>query len=363
MIKIPVDRYSSLISKIKESVKRKRIDGFLVTDINNIRYLTGFSGSSGFLLITRRENIFATDFRYKEQSENEVKGWDIVMEKGDRIKTIQRLSQLTGIKKLGLESTVPYEFFRRLSRRGFSLNVFERFIEKFREIKDALEINLIREAVRRAETAFLEVKPYIKKGARENAIALRLEERLKKKGCRNIPFDIIVASGPQSAMPHAKPTEKKLNAGDFVIIDWGGEADGYFSDITRTLLVKGTQVLRKKREIYQIVLGANKRAISCVASGAQSKKIDNAARYFIQKAGYGEFFGHGTGHGVGIQVHESPRITWNKSSVLKENMVFTIEPGIYVPGLGGVRIEDMVVVKPDGPGILTSISKKLEIIN
>ncbi|MDI6889563.1 MAG: Xaa-Pro peptidase family protein [Thermodesulfovibrionales bacterium] len=356
-----VTNYSSRVAKIKGFLKRKGIDGFLVTEINNIRYLTGFTGSSSLLLITKRESIFVTDFRYGKQAEREVRDWDIIIEKKGMIKAIKDLSRRIGIKKLGLESSVSYEFFRRLSE-DLSLKAFKGLIERLREIKDAIEINSIREAVRRAEITFLEVRPYIKQGVRERAIALRLEERLKKKGCRHIPFDVIVASGPNSAMPHARPTERILNKGDLIIVDWGGEADGYFSDMSRTLLICKGDNINKKKEIYQLVLEANKRAISLVSPGVESREVDSFARNVVRKAGYGEFFGHGTGHGVGLQVHELPSITRNKREVIKENMVFTIEPGIYVPGLGGVRIEDMVMVKPDGPAVLTTLPKELDIM-
>jgi Xaa-Pro aminopeptidase len=362
MIKLPISYYFSRLTKIRESIKRQGVDGFLVTDIHNVRYLTGFSGSSGFLFITKRKKIFITDFRYKEQSGKEAQGWDIVVEKRDVIKTIERLSQKIGIKKLGFESSVSYNFFKRLSKGDVALKAFKGLVERLRAVKDAHEINSLREAVRRAESAFLDIKPYIKQGISERALALRLEERLKKKGCRHIPFEMIVASGLNSAMPHARPTEKKLNSSDLVIIDWGGEADGYLSDMTRTLLIKG-DTIDKKREIYQLVLEANERAISLVSPGVKSQEIDHSARNVIKKAGYGEFFGHGTGHGVGLQVHESPHITWNKKEMIKENMVFTIEPGTYVPGLGGVRIEDMIVVKLDASEVLTNLPKKLEIIS
>jgi Xaa-Pro aminopeptidase len=354
--------YPSRLKNIRRSIKKRGLDGFLVTDINNVRYLTGFSGSSGFLFITGKENIFVTDFRYKEQSEKEVKGWDTIIEMGNRIKILQKLSKNAGIKKLGFESSVTYGFFKKISGIGVNLNAFEGLIEKVREIKDHTEINSIKEAVGRAEAAFLDVKPHVKEGTREISIALRLEESLRKKGCRNIPFEIIVASGPNSAMPHARPTEKKLNKGDFVIIDWGGEADGYYSDMTRTLLIKGGGGIGKKKAIYRTVLEANLKAISCVAPGMQSKKIDEAGRSFIRESGYGEFFGHGTGHGVGVQIHEAPRISWNTSERVRENMVFTIEPGIYVPGLGGVRIEDLVLVGKNRAEVLTSLKKDLEIV-
>jgi Xaa-Pro aminopeptidase len=339
----------------------KGIDGFLVTDINNVRYLSGFTGSSAFLLITKNGNLFITDFRYKEQSRSEVKGWDIIVEKGRVLETISRLSRTFGIKRLGFETSVSYGFFKELSKKGIALRPFKDIIEKLRKVKDPDEIRLIKKAVIRAESAFLEVMPYIKRGVKENMIALMLEERLKKKGCNRIPFDIIVASGKNSAMPHARPSEKRLMAGDLVIIDWGGEADGYFSDMTRTLLVNGNNINRKK-EIYQIVLKANRKAVSAISPNIDARKIDNSARDVIKKAGHGEFFGHGTGHGVGLQVHESPHITWNKKETVKENMVFTIEPGIYVPELGGVRIEDMVVVKKRGCEVLTRLSRNLEII-
>jgi Xaa-Pro aminopeptidase len=346
-----------VLTDIRRSLRRKGLDGFLVTDISNVRYCTGFSGSSAFLFITGKESFFVTDFRYQEQSAQEVSGWEIIIEKGSRIKTIQNLYARTGIKNLSVESSVSYSFFRKLSEAGVILRDLEGLVEKIREVKTDSEIVAIKEAARRAEKAFLEIAPYIREGIREQAIAMRLEERLKKNGCRKAAFDIIVASGPNSALPHAKPTEKKIQPGDLVIVDWGGEADGYFSDMTRTLLVKGGEDIGKKKEIYRIVLEANKRSISSVAAGTQSKKVDSAARNYIKSAGYGDCFGHGTGHGVGLQVHEAPRITWTKSVLLKENMVVTIEPGIYVPGMGGVRIEDIVVVNRNQPTVLTTLPK------
>lgn len=361
MIPTPIHQYLPRLAKIKISLKRRGIDGFFVTDINNIRYLTGFSGSSGLLLITGKKNIFVTDFRYKEQAEKQVRGWDIIVERKEMIMTARELSRKIGIRKLGLESSVSYEFFKRLSKY-MNLKALRGLIERLRAVKDSAEMHLIKEAVRRAETAFLEIKPYIKKGIKERTIALRLEESLKKKGCRRVPFDIIVASGPNSAMPHAKPMERKLTEGDLVILDWGGEADGYFSDMTRTILLDKGNNINKKRDIYQLVLEANKRAILNISPGKNSREVDSSAREIIKKAGYGENFGHGTGHGIGLQVHESPRITWSKREVIKENMVFTIEPGIYLPGIGGVRIEDMVAVKPDGAEVLTTLPKELEII-
>jgi Xaa-Pro aminopeptidase len=359
--KILAVHYPLRVNKVKESLNKKGFDGFLVTDIYNVRYLTGFSGSSAFLLITRGKNIFITDFRYKEQAEKEVHGWDFFVQKEGMVTVIKNLSRKIGINKLGFESSVSYDVFAALSR-DINCKASKSLIERLRQIKDIHEIISIREAIRRAESAFLEVKPYIRQGVREQSLALRLEERLKKKGCRRIPFDIIVASGPNSSMPHAKPSERKFMKGDLIIIDWGGESDGYFSDMTRTLLINKGNNIAKKKEIYQIVLEANKKTIKFIAPGKESQEIDSSARNVIKTSGYSDFFEHGTGHGVGLQVHELPRITRKGRETVKENMVFTIEPGIYLPGIGGVRIEDMVRAKPDGCDILTAIPKDLEII-
>jgi len=343
-------------------MKRRKIEGFLVTNLDNIRYLTGFTGSSGMLFITKKETFFITDFRYKEQADRELKEIHIVIVKGDLLKTIKTISKKTAIRDLGIESSLTYALFQKLSKMNLFLRACEGVIERLRAVKDDLEIKKIKEAVRRAETAFLQVRPYIKPGVKERALALRLEENLKKNGCRRIPFDIIVASGPHAAMPHARPTERNITQGDFVIIDWGGEADGYFSDMTRTLLVESDN-LRQKKRIYHTVLRANKRALARVLPGRRSREIDCSAREVIEKAGYSQYFGHATGHGVGLQIHELPRITWNKKEIIRENMVFTIEPGIYVPGLGGVRIEDMVIAKTMKPVVLTTLPKQLDIIS
>ncbi len=362
----------SRLAGVRESFEKKRAQGFLVTNITNIRYLSGFRGSSGFVLMTRDRNVFVTDFRYREQAHRELAGsgasWDISIEKGDRFKIIKGLIAGMRIRTLGFESGISYEFFRGLSRCGARLAPLRETVERRRAVKDPEEIRLVREAVRRAEGAFLDVKPHIRRGKKEREIALMLEERLRKRGCKGSPFDIIVASGPNSAMPHARATERRLSSGDLLVIDWGGEAEGYCADMTRTFLMGGPSSAgngedAKKREIYRHVLNANRKAISAVKPGVESKGIDGAARESIKDAGYQQFFGHGTGHGVGLEVHELPRVTWKKSEPVKENMVFTIEPGIYLEGIGGVRIEDMVLVTRKGPEVLTKLPKSLEVIS
>jgi Xaa-Pro aminopeptidase len=246
-------------------------------------------------------------------------------------------------------------------KKGFRLKAVHNLVEDLRKTKDLHELDLTNKAVDRAEKAFKKVKPYIKKGISEKQIALMLEDRLREKGCYSLPFDIIVASGRNSALPHAKPSQRKIKAGDFVLVDWGGEAEGYYSDMTRTFLIQGKSISGKK-EIYETVLKANKAGINAVREGKHTRLVDKVARDIIKKAGYGNYFGHGTGHGVGMDIHELPRVSRYGGETVKANMLFTIEPGIYVPELGGVRIEDMVHAKKNGHTVMTTLPKTLEII-
>ncbi|MBI4824328.1 MAG: aminopeptidase P family protein [Nitrospirae bacterium] len=350
--------YENRLDRLRHSLKG--LDSLIITNINNVRYLTGFTGSSGIAFVTKTHRAFITDFRYKLQAEKEVKGWDILIAK-DRMTTLRQIIKKLKLKSLRFEASVSYEFFERLKTAGLRLKPMRAGVERLRAQKDSSEVISIKEAVRRAEQAFLEVMPYIKAGVREKEIALKLEERLKKNGCNRIPFDIIVASGENSSMPHAKVTERKLKAGDLVIIDWGGESHGYYSDMTRTLLIRGANI-GEKIEIYNLVLEANRKGISTVSDGIQASVIDNTVRDVIKKAGYGSSFGHGLGHGVGLEVHEMPHITGRARGRIREGMVFTVEPGIYVSGIGGVRLEDMVLVKKTNAEVLTTLTKELKII-
>ncbi len=348
------------IQAITGALESRGIDGILISDIRNIRYLSGFSGSSACLIIAGGAGIFLTDGRYREQAVNEIKGFEVVIEKKERHIEIIESAKSLGVGILGFESMVPYAFYKKLLRKGLKLKAVNNLVEDMRKIKDRLEMKSIRKAVDRAQKAFKEVRPYVRKGFSEKQIALRLEETLKKKGCSVLPFDIIVASGKNSAMPHARPTDRNIKAGDLVLIDWGGEAEGYFSDMTRTFLMNGGGIAKKK-EIYETVLLANRKAIDSVAVGEHVRMVDRAARDVIKKAGYGDFFDHGTGHGVGLDVHELPRISRLGTGHIQEGMVFTVEPGVYVPGVGGVRIEDMVYAEGNGWDLLTALPKGLEI--
>ncbi len=348
------------IESIREMVSERRLKAFLISNIINIRYLTGFRGSSALLLVTQNDAFFFTDFRYREQAAREVRGCEIIVPAGALLHRVKKTLRSLRKSSLAFEFTAPYSLYHDL-KRSFALRPVKEMVESLRLKKEKDEVRLIKKAVKRAEEAFVEIRPQIKEGVTERVIALRLEESLRRGGCQRIPFDIIVASGENAALPHAVASDRRLKAGDLVVIDWGGEAGGYFSDMTRTLLIKGSDI-EGKINVYNTVLKANRSAIRTAVAGVSAREVDGAARDLIKGAGFGDFFGHGTGHGVGLDIHESPRISLISKDILEPGMVFTIEPGIYMPGVGGVRIEDMVYIGEKGSRVLTRLPKRLEII-
>lgn len=349
------------LEKIRRSVVT---DAILITDLKNLRYFTGFTGSSGIGLFTKRGGFFITDFRYKEQSYREVKGWEIIIEQ-KRFQAIKKLRDKLKLKRLAFEPSITFENLENLKRLGFEVLPLKKHLLRVREIKRPEEINFIKEAIKRAEEGFLRIKDLIKPGIIELDIATELEYQIKKLGSKTLPFEPIVASGENSAMPHARASTKRLNPGDLVVIDWGAEANGYFSDMTRTFLLSSSMDSLKdeKRKIYQIALKAQQTAIQSIKPDILTSELDRAARDFISRHGYGKAFGHSTGHGIGLDVHELPHISMAHKEKLKPGMVFTVEPGIYIPGVGGVRIEDMVLVTSGGFEILTSLPKDGELEN
>lgn len=352
---------NSQLRSIQKRISGRGIDAFLVHEMKNVRYLTRFTGSSAFLLVTRDKGFFCTDFRYLEQAEREVNGWEFVNESGQRIAVIVDMVKKLGIRRLGFEATLGYGFYEKLAKSVPTLVPQHNLVEEMRQVKSLEELKSIIEAIRRAERAFTRIKHRIRPGVAEAEIALRLERGLREEGCRTVPFEIIVASGANASMPHARPTARKMGKGDFVIIDWGGEANGYFSDMTRTFLVGGAS--SQDLALYNLVNTARQNAIARVRHGIVARSIDEAARSTIRKGGYGDAFGHGTGHGVGLDVHEAPRISWTNFAKVRQGMVFTIEPGVYIPGKGGVRIEDMVLVKEDSAEVLTDLDREPLIVS
>ncbi len=338
------------------------VDGILITDLDNLRYLTGFTGSSGFLMITKGDSIFSTDFRYQEQAKKQINGFCIEIETAERTAIVKRLIEKYKTKRLGFEShSISYQTYKKLRDRNIKLKALTDTVEALRLIKSQKELCYIKKSIHRAEKAFRKLRPFIKIGVSEQKLAIKLEELLRTEGCKTVPFGVIVASGQMSALPHAQPTSRRIKKGDIILFDWGGEYDGYYSDMTRMIAIKGKQ-LRKHLEMYSIVRDAQIKAIEAVKPGQKCSTIDAAARDFIKQKGYGRYFGHGTGHGIGFAVHEKPVISWRSKDTLKKGMVFTVEPGIYMPDFGGVRVEDIVCVGKKGAEVLTTLPRKLEII-
>lgn len=354
------DQRQNRLNRLREYASGTGADAILITNLSNVSYLTGFTGSSGYVLATSDKAWFMTDSRYETQSAEEVSGYETVIQKGRWTQEIASLVRDTGIRKLMFEgrnvSVETHEAFQK-AVEGVELLASKDAVERLRLIKDEQEIKFIAEAIKRAENGFLENASRIAPGMAEKETAIGLEFNIRAAGARKVPFDIIVASGYRAALPHGIASDKEIKEGDTVIIDFGGEAYGYQSDLTRSGVVgrpDGKQV-----EVYDIVAEAQRRAIEAVKPGVPCKEVDLAARDYIASKGYGDYFGHGLGHGVGLEVHEGPSVSYLSEDTVQPGMVFTIEPGIYIPGWGGFRIEDMVLVTDDGCKVMTSLSRAI----
>ncbi|MFQ5736626.1 MAG: M24 family metallopeptidase [Thermodesulfobacteriota bacterium] len=337
----------------------RRIDALLVTDIRNIRYLSGFTGSSAYILITSGKKFFLTDSRYTTQVTEEVNGYRVRIYK-KALEAVTGIIALEKIGSLGFESdSLTYDTFLKLRKQlpGVRLKPAPGITGKARVRKDPFEIDRIRDSARVLDAGFAAVARVIGGNVTEKEAASRIELAFREAGADTLAFDTIVASGPRAALPHGKASSKKIKKGELVVVDMGVVLDGYNSDETRTFCVG--RPTAEQRKVYATVLEAQSRAIEKTAPGVKASDVDAAARGVIEKAGYGKFFGHGTGHGVGLDVHEGPSIGPLAKGALEEGMVITVEPGIYVPGWGGVRIEDMVLVTKDGFDVLTATSKDL----
>ncbi len=351
-------RLSRLDKKITELGS---IDAFLVSNILNVRYLTGFTGSSGTCLLAGSERFFFTDGRYSIQAREEVSGWEIfdVPGKLDEVLDKFNFAEL----RVGIESeSLTCSRYDALKTKfpGIGFVYTSSVVESLRAVKDREEIQGIKEAVAIAERAFLRWLPSLKPGSTEKSLAIKLESFMLEEGGDDLSFKAIIASGLRSAMPHATPTLKPLEEGDLVVIDFGLVYNGYCSDCTRSFVLG--QPSREQEDIFDTVRQAQETVFERARAGMSCSEIDKLARDCIEAAGYGELFSHGTGHGVGLEVHELPVIGKNRDDVyVGEGTVFTVEPGIYKPGLGGVRIEDMVIVEEDGVEVLNSLPKNIYI--
>ncbi len=346
-------------TQVENLLEACNVDAFVFFHLPNIRYLCGFSGSDGVLVVSREASCFLTDSRYTSQAGQEVSA-DQIREHRGKLEGILACIGDFGCRRVGFESeVVPFATIEQLKEKGsdeIEWVPVRAEVTRLRGVKDAVEIDALNEAAQLNAEAFETVLPLIRPGACERDIALALEFELKRRGGEEKAFDFIVASGPRGALPHGVASSRQICAGDLVTVDFGTRVRGYHSDETVTLAVG--EVSDRLREIYDTVLEAHDRAIALVSPGVPLKEVDAAARDYIADKGFGEFFGHGTGHGVGLEVHEFPVVSGKSSDAAREGMIFTVEPGIYIPDLGGVRIEDTLEVTSDGCRRITRIPKE-----
>ncbi len=357
-----MSQMNNRLGKLRKKLTETETEAILISQPENRHYLSGFSGSSGLLLITRREAILATDFRYLEQAKRQAPDFDLFPTKGDLENWFPALIGEIALKKLGFEAEyVSFDLHRHLNETLNSSNSQLRLVptkglvENLRATKEPEETELISKAVAISDAAMEYVASITKAGMTEREVAWELEKFMREQGSQPLPFDVIVASGPNAALPHAQPSERAIQPGETIVIDIGARMQGYASDLSRTICLGKPDDTFKK--VYDVVLKAQLAAITGTNNGMTGKQADSLAREVIEQAGYGDNFGHGLGHGVGLATHERPYLNQTSRDNLTDGMVFTIEPGIYLPGWGGVRTEDTAVMEDGKIRVLSQARK------
>ena len=355
--------FKNRLQKLRQGLAEKEIEAIFISQPENRYYLSGFDGSSGYLLITLQDAILATDFRYLEQAKTQAPDYEIFRISGELEDWLPKLVADPQLRRLGFEADhITFALYKQLSDildKAESMLGFvpvDGLVESLRAIKEPEEIELITKAAEVSDSAFEYIEGVIQVGMTEKEVAWEIEKFLRQNGSQTIPFDNIVASGPNSALPHAKPSQRAIQSGEPVVIDIGARVEGYSSDLSRTIcLGTGDDTFNK---LYDIVLGAQLAAMAAIREGMTGDKADSSARRVIKKANYGEAFGHSLGHGIGLAPHESPRLGPNSTELLTSGMVFTIEPGVYLAGWGGIRIEDTVVMESGKIRVISKARKR-----
>lgn len=350
------------IEGLRKALHQHEVDGLLITSNSNRRYMTGFTGTAGVVLITEKEALFITDFRYVDQANEQTNGYNVVMHTGPMGETIAEELKRLGVKRLGFEQDhVTFAAYQGYQASFPSeLVPISGVIEDLRLIKNEAELAVIRQAVQIVDRTYDHILTFIKTGMKEIDVANELEFHMRKQGASSSSFDIIVASGIRSAFPHGVASDKVIEKGDFVTLDFGALYIGYISDMTRTFAMG--EPSDKLKEIYDVCLQAQLIGVQQIKAGLTGKEADALCRDYISAKGYGEYFGHSTGHGIGLDVHEGPGLSMKTDTKLEPGMVVTVEPGIYLSGIGGVRIEDDILITATGNEILTQSTKELVII-
>lgn len=348
------------VEKLRSAMAEANIPALLVTEINNLRYISGFTGSTGIGLVTEYDAWFFADPRYIIQAKDECRGFEIVPVLDGFTKTV---GSLVRDKRFGLlafeRQHVSFATYEELRNAVPEVRLYpvSNLVENLRAVKDEGEINIIRQAAKIADATFEHVLNIIRPGMTERELALEIEWHMRRLGAEREGFSAIVASGPRGALPHASPTDKPIQEGELVVMDYGAYFGGYNSDITRTVCVGKAD--SQQREVYEIVREAQQLGVETLRPGLKGQDVDRAVREFITARGYGDKFGHGLGHGLGLQVHDVGSLSKTSTTEIKAGMVFTVEPGIYIEGWGGVRIEDDVLVTNDRSERLTLAAREL----
>jgi Xaa-Pro aminopeptidase len=352
------------LHRLREAMQAQKLEAVFITNAFNRKYLSGFTGSSGYLLITLDRAILLTDFRYMTQAPAQAQYYEVIDHGPKAIESVKEIVTKQAIKQLGFEQNeVTFGLYQSYASvlNPIELVPTDQLVEKLRMYKDASELQIIQEACDLADRTFSYILTKLAPGISEKEIALDMEIYMRKHGATSSSFDTIVASGERSALPHGVASDRILQANEFVKLDFGAYYQGYCSDITRTVILgKPTE---KHKQIYDIVLEAQMQTLDKLKPGMTGREADAVARDIIRKAGFGDNFGHGTGHGLGMEIHEAPRLSLQSDVILEAGMVVTVEPGIYIPGFGGVRIEDDVVLTATGTRILTHSSKDFIVID
>ncbi|MFK7766518.1 MAG: M24 family metallopeptidase [Mariniblastus sp.] len=350
-------------TKLRRKIKSLGVSALLVTNIKNVGYLTGFSGSAGYLFVTPKSEILLSDSRYTSQLQSQCPDLDVDIRDASStmLNSVARVAAYSKFSSIGYESnSMTKALFDQLesSLEKVELVSTAGVVENIRAIKDSSEIAAIRKSIKVNQRAFEVIRAQLHPEQTELEIAHNLEHQMRTFGAAGCAFDPIVGVGARSALPHGYPTETRIKEGDFLLIDWGAQVDGYMSDLTRILVT--SKIPPKLRKIYNVVLKAQLAAIKKIKPGVALKTVDLAARKTIEAAGFGDKFGHGLGHSFGLEIHEQPFMSPIHEGTLETGMVVTIEPGIYVPEFGGVRIEDDILVTRDGCEVLSNLPKHID---
>ncbi len=349
------------LTKLRTELNNSGLDGILILSPNNRRYISGFTGTSAALLVTQTQALLFTDFRYVQQATAQAPHFEIIKHGPVMWDSVKQ--HIPASSKLGFEQDfVTYEQFQIFADKftGNELVPVAGMLESLRYIKEEKELEEMQRAADLADLAFRHILDFIEPGVTEQQVALELEFSMRKHGASGASFDFIVASGSRSSLPHGVASERVINKGELVTMDFGAVVNGYCSDMTRTVMVG--EPTDKQREIYQLVLEAQIAGVNAIKPGLTGKQVDAVARDIISARGYGDNFGHGLGHAVGLAIHEEPRLSPTGEKILQAGMVVTIEPGIYLPDWGGVRIEDMAVVTSNGCRVMSKSPKELIIL-